>query len=176
VFEQLDALENTWFPAVEATLRRHYPEVCDEVFHNLTQTSGPNLVVNLDTFVARIEGLEVPRDGADNDSRLEARNLLRERGFTDEVLDAFRTPLATFARLGPMPAPAPIDPDEHAAKVDEAEDALWKYYLEWSSIARSVIGDKTLLRRLGFLKRRESRSADVEEDEYEPTNELPVVP
>lgn len=33
-----------------------------------------------------------------------------------------------------------------------AEDALWSWYLEWSTIARTVITDRRLLRRLGFLR------------------------
>lgn len=41
--------------------------------------------------------------------------------------------------------------DTGVGMVAEYEQAMWDYYLPWSMIARSVIADRPLLKRLGFL-------------------------
>jgi hypothetical protein len=65
--------------------------------------------------------------------------------------------LAAF-RTDPLPAePTP-------EQQQEAEDALWSWYLEWSEIARVAIHDRRALRSLGFLKP-ERRSDEDEETE-----------
>lgn len=46
----------------------------------------------------------------------------------------------------------------------EAEEKLWAWYLEWSTIARTAITDRRLLKMLGFLR---SSGAKAEEEELE---------
>ncbi len=49
---------------------------------------------------------------------------------------------------------------------EEAETAMWSWYLEWSTIARTVINNRRHLRELGFLQPSRSRE---DEPEPEPT-------
>jgi len=38
------------------------------------------------------------------------------------------------------------------ANFDKAERELWAWYLEWSTIARNAIKQRSLLKKLGFLQ------------------------
>ncbi len=44
--------------------------------------------------------------------------------------------------------------EEQQAELDQAEAAMWGWYLEWSKIARIAIKQRVLLKELGFLSTR----------------------
>ena len=56
-------------------------------------------------------------------------------------------------RLEARKAQEAREEDERKAR-KAAEEAMWAWYLEWSTIARHAISDRNLLRALGFLCRR----------------------
>lgn len=146
---------NRWYPVAQATLERHFPDVGERVFLNLAQATGVEVAVSVGTFVGRLRQLE--RDEAER-SR-EARVLLAKRGLTEAVI---AEPEALLGRFQTMPEPAPEEPEEEDRTA--AEEAMWAWYLEWSTIARQAINDRNLFRGLGFLRsdRRSDDDAEVE--------------
>lgn len=146
--ERLDAWENLWFPIAEVTLRTRAPQVHANVFLNLRQASGDEVVVSVTTLLERIAALRT--DGSAESAS--ALGLLAKRGLDDARLAEGRALLdAAKAAIVPKPV-SKVDP----ATVEAAEKALWTWYLEWSGIARATIHDRRALRALGFGGRREA--------------------
>ena len=151
LLQRIDEFENTWFPVARNVLARHYPDVGRQLFVNLVQTQGQEVVITVLTFLSRLEDMARGEEpfGADGPA---ARQLLAERGLT-EAREAEAHALMAEARdLKRTPADPPRTTEEQAA----AESALWAWYLEWSAIARVAIKSRATLRKLGFFKRRTS--------------------
>lgn len=136
----LDTWENRWLPIARAALSRHFPDLAKSVFVNISQTSGPGLVVTLPALLERIKALET---GSAKHQR--ARALLAQRGLTDAVI------VEAQALLGEL-AQAPAAEPEPPRLREPTLDALWSWYLEWSQTARATLEDPKLIRVLGFGK------------------------
>jgi Sec-independent protein translocase protein TatA len=155
LFEELDVWENLWFPIAYATLRRHYPAVCDEVFLNLTQTEGLDVAVSVGTLVRRVRQAQQ----SDSEDERAAVALLATRGLDETTLGKAEDLLGRLRTDPEAAVPEPTN-DRKAA-----EEAMWAWYLEWSAIARQIIQDRNLLRSLGFLRRAAGGSdEDLEEE------------
>jgi hypothetical protein len=161
IYDQLDALENMWFPICRAVLERHHPPIAERVFLNLRQTSGLEVSVSMSTFVARVRELEASERQAES----EARALLERRGLTEAVMGQAESLLRQL-EVKPI---APTVSGPSAEDVAAAERAMWGWYMEWSVVARKAIHDRRLLRSLGFL----TASGTVVPDD-EPTEEDPI--
>ena len=162
---ELDEWENVWFPIAKLTLERHHPEAASLVFRNLTQTTGPQVVIGVGMFIERLRRLaDEDQLGAEGQA---ARDRLASRGLTDAVLDATE---AVVASLNQFSAPSETSLEDDAGAVQAAEDALWTWYLEWSGIARTRITDRRLLRSMGFLRYR-GRGQRLDVIETEPGSE-----
>lgn len=154
--ERLDEWENKWFPIIKATLAHRDPAIHDEVFLNLSQTEGPELAISVSTLVQRLDALKQGDAG-----HKEARELLTRRGLNDEVMgEAFKY----LERLGQVREPPAVDLDAMRAVQEKAEDAMWSWYLEWSTISRTAIKDGRMLQQLGFLKVRRGGVEEVVEE------------
>lgn len=140
---RLDAWENRWLPIARATLRHRYPEVYTEVFGRTTQTSGIELVITVDFILRKLDALG---EATDATSR-EALALLTARGLTTEVLGEARALLAEATNVTKR-AYEPIDEDA----VSATEEALARYYAEWSAIARVAVTDRRHLAWLGLTR------------------------
>jgi hypothetical protein len=138
----VDAWENHWFPIIQASLARSFPDVKEHMFLGLRQTSGPGVLLGVALLVQRVEALRGPRS---TPREREAFALLQRRGLGDAELSEVRV-LLEAAKQAPPEAPPPARTDPHAG-----EDAAWAWYLEWSAIARRAITDRRMLRELGFL-------------------------
>jgi hypothetical protein len=134
---ELDAWENLWFPITDAALAARFPEVQAQVFRNLRQSTGIEVVMGVRTFLERIDGIE----GSD------ARRLLIERGLTAERLEQARALLQRIERAEHSASTSSTD-DGAAA----SEEAMWRWYKEWSAVARAVITDRRQLIALGFQR------------------------
>ncbi len=176
VLATLDAWENHWFPIVEVVLRTNYPDVHAVVFLNLTQTSGVDVIVGVRTLLDRLDLVAKPVEDGGHAQGPAAIALLEKRGFKSPVRLEAR---GLLAQVGTVPADladvAPVD----AEAIAKAEQDLWNWYLEWSGIARTVIRDRTLLRKLGFLRRvrrPDGREEDVlvDDDDLEETDDVIV--
>lgn len=163
IVAKVDEWENQYFPIAEATLRRHYPAIYQSVFLNLSQTTGPEVLVGVQLLVDRLGALD---KAGDKESKA-ARELLKQRGITKGVMDEAKALLAEASVVG---ASEETDEEEHATAIDSAEQELWSWYLEWSQIARATIKDGRLLQLLGFGRRGGgAREAVGEEDAEEPS-------
>jgi hypothetical protein len=161
----LDAWENKWFPVIRATLGRRAPAVAGFVFHELSQAEGPAVILTVSTFLDRIQALE---DGTQGTATLEGRDVALQaivaRGLDAAARAEARSLLQALGQLDTSEPPAPID-------TEQAEAALWSWYLEWSQVSQSVIADRKALRALGFL-----RAARLGDDETEEVDEIVAVP
>jgi hypothetical protein len=144
IIQQLDAWENRWFPIARVTLRRRKPAVADRVFLNLSQTSGIGVILTVGAFIRRVRQLET--DGPDGQ---EALAILRSRGLTDDVLARAETLLKSLCDVE-QDAAMVRDPQADAARRKQAEDGMWSWYREWSTIARKAVDDGNSLRALGL--------------------------
>ena len=149
----LDEWENKWFPIVSATLASNHPAVHEVVFRNLTQTTGIEVIITVHTLIERVEAQPAA-----------VRELLGKRGLTAEVIAEGKALVEQVGKFAKNPDGATIDAEADAI----GERALWAWYLEWSSIARTVISDRRLLRGMGFLRADGSVVGDDEEPEPEP--------
>jgi hypothetical protein len=157
LIKRLEAFEKRWFGIARAALGRHHPELARAFFANLGPLEGAQVAVSVATFVERLEALSKAGSpfGAD---AAEARSLLARRGLSDARLAEGRALLEEMSTL----RVAPIR-EVPAAEQKAAEDALWRWYREWSQIARAAISDRRVLRSLGFLNAK--RKAGPEDEE-----------
>jgi hypothetical protein len=158
--QELDEFENKWFPVARFTLQRHYPAVERELFLNLAQTEGIEVVLSVSTFLERLESLAQGSTPFGSEGPL-AMKLLETRGLTAERIQHAKSLLAALGTLSPAQASAPPVAEDQAA-----EEALWSWYLEWGGIARLVVTDRRSLRAMGFLARRKpGEDEDLEDDD-----------
>ncbi len=150
---ELDAWENTWFPIAGASLEFRYPDVHAWLFNNLHQTDGLDVLVSVGTFLKRLGQLPSQKDLQDAGP---ARKLLETRGLNASTVKEAQDLLDRAGTISKEPPSPAVTPEQTAA----AETALWGWYLEWSTIARTVIDDRRLLRLLGFLTRDYSVATD----------------
>ena len=167
--EQIDLFENKWFPIASASLKHRFASVHERLFRNLSQTEGPEVVISVGTFLDRLESLDKTEDGRPDAEGEKARKLLVERGLQPRVIAAAR---GLLDEIGTIEESAPMDLEERARLEEQAENELWAWYLEWSTIARTAISDRRLLRSLGFLAVSGSKAGD-EELEVEVDEEIP---
>lgn len=153
---ELDAWENRWFPIVGAVLKRHHPVEHAQVFNNLTQTEGAEVVLSVGTLLSRLDALAAGPSGA------AVQDTLVRHGFTAEVMAKARLLMTRIMQVSQQPGPGTAtSPEELSLR----ERAMWDFYLQWSTIARSVIRDRKMLRQLGFLKPRGERGDGAGEGE-----------
>ena len=163
----LDRWENKWFPIADATLAHNHPEVYRRVFRNLAQTVGTEVIVSVGTFLGRVKELEK----ADEESRA-ARRLLHRRGLTAQTMlqaEGLLKQLRTVQTAGD------VDVEATQQAQAEAEGAMWAWYLEWSTIARTAITSGRLLRSLGFL-RNGRKGAAADDDDGDDGNDVDAPP
>lgn len=167
----LDEWENQWFVIAGATLKRRAPLVHDWLFRNLSQTDGVAVLVSVGTFIERWDLLDktVPEGGLGDDGK-SAKKILGERGLTKKTIDEAKALLKKLSKIdGPVVDVNKIANEE--ANFEKAEQALWAWYLEWSAIARKAIKQRSLLIKLGFLRKNGSEDEEVGDDDLADTNE-----
>ena len=141
VLGELQAFEGRWVPVCEVVLRLNFPAVHAVVLHKLGRTEGPDVVASITVLLDRLEAIARPEE---------------EGGLGDEGRRA-RALLARIGRAPDAPTEEELDELDREARA-LAEQRLWSWYLEWSTLARLAIRDRGLLRSLGF--RRGARAAE----------------
>lgn len=159
----IDSFENRWFPLAKAALQHRHPQVHDFLFLNLPQKTGDEVALTVATFVRRVRQLE--RGVPELPEAAVARALLAERGLLEETLGEVEILITSLEMLEPM---APASTSREQQRV--ADEQLWAWYLEWSTVARLAVTDRRYLRALGF-GRRGSKATD---DEEEPSSGIPA--
>lgn len=158
VREQLDQFENYWFPMVSATLQRRHPDLHEKLFLNLGQEDGVEVSLNVSIFLGRLKEIAAGPQGA------EVMALLEKRGLSAEVISGAEALLADFTTVQPAPSP---DLASLKKEHEQAVNDLWAWYLEWSTIARTVIQNRRHLKMLGFLNDSSSSSEDEPSEVFE---------
>jgi hypothetical protein len=155
----LDRWENAWFPVVGAALKRHFPNVHAEVFLNLSQTEGRAVIVSVGTLLSRLA-----EQAAKSDEGRAAVALLQARGLTAEAKKPAEEILAKFrvVRESGVTEVEPVTKQEQ----DKAQAEVWDWYMEWSTIARTLITRGDQLIRMGLREMR--RGAGEQEGQDEP--------
>lgn len=145
---ELDAWENTWFPVIAAVLQYASPQAYEFVFRNLSQESGPAVVITVRALCERVRMLPLPKaEGGLGREGKAARDLLERRGLTEAELQSPERILELISKIQPTPLPARDLEAEEAA-----ERAMWAWYLQWSAIARVAVKDRRLLKLMGYRK------------------------
>ncbi len=167
-FEKLDLWENRWFPIANASIERRHPAVHAQLFANLKQAVGAEAMMTVSTFVSRYDQMAAGEGGYGDEGKAAAQ-LLAKRSLTAAVVDEAR---ALLAELGDVERAevAPILTANEREAMDRAETELWKWYREWSRIARQAVTQPALLRALGLGKK---SKVDEEEPDVTPA---PVSP
>lgn len=137
-----------------------------QVFKNLTQQEGLNVIMSVRTFLERYDAM-VAGQGTYGAEGAAAKTVLAARGLTDEQIAKARALITELGTLSEA-EDEPVDPE--AFKKSEA--ALWGWYMEWSQVARAAVKQKALLRAMGFGSR---SSGGTEEDGEEDGGGTPVV-
>lgn len=140
-FAELLRLQRTWLPVVRATLGAHHPELLARLPVYRRNGRG-TLILGMH---ALLEHLVPLRDSAQPNERAAAA-LLAARGVGDETLAAIDAALRAVKSLPISDPSTPAVPDRA-----EAERAMWRFYLEWSAIVRSLDVTRGQRRQLGFL-------------------------
>ena len=136
------------------------------------QTEGPEVAITVRTFVDRYDEL-VAADQKYGAEGPKAQQLLNNRGVTAAVVAEAKAMLDALTHVAQPAEPASAEAE--AAQLEEAEAAMWAWYLEWSKVARVAIKQRLLLKELGFLTSR--RGATDEEEEVDITTPtLPTTP
>lgn len=144
LIQAIDDDENAWFPVVDATLTRHFPRVRDELFKNISQTQGPQVVVSVGTLLERIKELQA-QPTAESTAVLA---LLERRGFTQRLREQMYARVEQVRKSSEITLPE-IEPNS-AAERDAALTKAWDWYREWRQIARTVVRRRDMLMRLGL--------------------------
>jgi hypothetical protein len=171
--QALDEWENKWFVITSATLQRRAPNVHDVLFRNLSQTEGVEVIVSVGTFLDRWDIIDKPvKDGGLGNDGKDAKKIMAIRGLTNAVIDEAKVLVEKLRRMdGPLLDVEKIAAEE--ANFDKAERELWAWYLEWSTIARNAIKQRSLLKKLGFLQDN-GRGVDEDIDEDASGSKEPV--
>ena len=171
---RLDEWENKWFPIVSGTLARHFPAQHARVFLNLSQTTGPDVVITVSTMVERLDKLPLPAsEGGAGAEGKAALAILAKRGLTAAVLGEARSMIGEVFSIAPGTV---VDEAAEDAKDAAALKAMWDWYLEWSPIVRQAVTDRRLLRHMGFLKSNGAPATDEDVDEDLDDEEKPAEP
>lgn len=159
-FQKLDAWENRWFPIAAATLQRRHPAVHAQLFKNLKQAEGREVMMTVRTFVDRYDAMKAGQGTYGAEGAL-AIATLDKRKLTGDVVEEARGLLTKLGDVEASPQ-GPLMSDAERAAMDKAEADLWAWYREWSAIARQAVTQPHMLQALG-LGRRSKKDGEDEE-------------
>lgn len=142
-----------WVRGVYAVLGRRAPRLAAEVFGGVDESLAPVVVVG--TLLDRLSALAM----ANRPEAVAALGLLEQRRL-GAVQQAELTLLIEEATAQRFEDADPA-PDERAAR-DEALTALHFWWADWAEAARRAAHNRADLIVLGLVKRRTSRTAEVE--------------
>src|SRR5690606_16342140 len=128
-------------------LEAHYPKVAVILFAEIVRTDGKEAAISVHVLLERLEAMK-KGDSPFGEEGQKAYEYLQTRGLSDDIISDAKNGIS---RLKSVQEVEVSEFDEVA--LQQAEAVMWKFYLEWSAIARHVIKDGNLLRELGFKKR-----------------------
>ena len=138
--DKIDAWENVWFDVADATLRNAFPAVHERLMANLSKTSGQQVVVTVGTLLRRLDAAEADAQREGEGELSEALALLCKRGLDEACRDQARQLITSAEKdsVLEMRVPDPDSVEQREAAIDE----MWRWYQDWSQIARTVVTGK----------------------------------
>jgi hypothetical protein len=163
----VDDFDETGFELADAGLKRRFPKQWEFVMKGLVAKSGIAALVDVETFLDRIDALESGkgRDASTRDADQRAVKLLATRTIDKAKRTALREALRVAKSFKVQETPAPDTLDEAAR--ERATLALRAWYEEWSKTARSVIKRRDFLISLGLANRHTRPESPATEAEAE---------
>ncbi|MBU1240267.1 hypothetical protein KKF84_06925 [Myxococcota bacterium] len=164
----LNEWENIWFDVAGATLQFNFPAIHQEIFGDITKTSGQSVIINIKLFLERYDALKAQT----TDEARQAIALLVKRGLTEEILGDART-LMERIQSAAIPADGEAVVDRYQ-QMEEALMVMWSWFQQWATIARTLDFSKRQRIRMGLsmLKRAKTvDSEDQDEEDSDPTND-----
>ncbi|HSC87188.1 MAG TPA: hypothetical protein VLC09_07960 [Polyangiaceae bacterium] len=141
---QVEELQS-WFLVARRVLGRRHPEVAVALLSNLRRRRGIQVHPLLRVFFERLDRLEAG-DPIYGPRASEARAALAARGLDARERARCRRLLDDALAMRP-----PRSPDAAQSERErEALDELWRWYLEWSAIARLAVVSPNARRALGL--------------------------
>jgi hypothetical protein len=134
---KLEAWAKRHIDLVEHAMKARFPEdLYKSLYLKLRESTRDEVALTVPEFLKRVAALRGEAGAA-------ARALLEKRGL-DEAAIAEARELVTIVQRGVS--------SQGQGKVDygEAESAAWRWYLEWSAVARATVEDRRILHRLGL--------------------------
>lgn len=161
----IDAWDEPTFRIARAALTGDFPEQSAFVFQDLTPQKGVASLAGVRTFLDRLDALE---SGEGREATVavdqQAMAKLALRGITPEERAKMRGFLAVASGSSsetPEGALSSAEEDAAAAtELREARIAVWRWYAEWSDIAKAVIKRRDWLIQLGLAKRKTKKSGE----------------
>jgi hypothetical protein len=156
---KIDAWDEPTFRIAKAALAE-FPDQQAFVFQDLSAQTGVASVASVSTFLDRLDTLESGEGRAATvaaDQAALAKLALRgidakERAKTRGYLAVVSGPSSEAAEL-----PSAEDDEAAAAELREARLAVWRWYSEWSEIAKAVIKRRDWLIQLGLAQRKTTK-------------------
>jgi hypothetical protein len=147
-----EAWQATGLIRARAMLQLTFPEQASFMFHDFVAGSGTAAVLNVATFLDRLQVLE---NGADRKGSRkadhEALAVIDDTGATKEVLKQLRGLVEAVQTVAPTQPQHLVDAD---AKRTEVLRKIHAWITAWSEMARTVITRRDQMIKLGIAKRR----------------------
>ncbi len=162
---ELDAWDEPHFAAAEAALERHHPAQRAFVFAGLTPATGAGSILSVSTFLDRVDALE---HGEDRKGTRKADHaaveLLASRGITPGERKRLRGLIKIAETASVQPSAGDVVPAPNPAAESHRGDllALYAWYSDWSTTARSFIKRRDHLVRLGLAKRKARGASEAD--------------
>jgi hypothetical protein len=154
---ELDEWDETGFRRIHAALERHHPEQDAFVFAGLEPSRGPAAVIGVAKLLDRLDQLD-----KGNEAERAAIATITKRGITAELRAHLRSLLTVAQSVGPVDAPSA--PDASTVTQQQALEALYAWYKDWSETARAVIRRRDHLILMGLAKRRSRKEEEASEE------------
>lgn len=133
-----------WFPVVTAALNRHFPMQARHLFQGIDALGGPMAFIAVTIFVERLRSMQQGAEPFLHDGPA-AFQTVESRGLSEAMLND----ILKVAKWALNPA-EPSTARRSAEREEQANQAMWAWYLEWSRIVRKVVTNKALLRSMGY--------------------------
>jgi hypothetical protein len=155
---EIDEWDEPNFARIEAALRRHFPDVADYVFRDLSPSTGSAAVQGVATLLGRLDALDQgsdpQRQATSKEDKAAVEFLASRKLDTTE-----RARLKKLVDIALGPTAALPDPDQGLviSNRKRALSELKAWFDEWATAARTVIKKRSYLIRLGLASRKSSQ-------------------
>jgi hypothetical protein len=165
----LDQWDEPNFAKLKAILAFEFPDTLAYLFRGgLEAKQGPEAVISVDLLCERVKELQdgsAPERTSKRDLDQAALGKLEKRGYTKQEWERLRALITTASKS--LPATEDASNKEEERRFEEALLALYAWWKEWSTIARTTVKRRDQRISLGLAKRKSAKQDPAEEDELD---------